>query len=94
MHLDHQPVCAGGGGCQRQRLHQVGMPGGMGRIHHHGQMRFHLDERNRRNIQRVAGVCLKRADAPLAEDDALVAPGHDIFGAHEQLLQGVGQAAL
>ena len=45
-------------------------------------------------IQRVAGVVVKGADAPLAENDLLVAVGHDVLGAHQQLLQCVGKAAL
>ena len=45
-------------------------------------------------VERVAGVIVERADAALAEDDLLVAAGHDVLGAHQQLLERVGQAAL
>ena len=45
-------------------------------------------------IQRVAGVVAIGADAPFTEDHLLIAVGHDIFCAHEQLLQRVGQTAL
>ena len=45
-------------------------------------------------VQGVAHTRLKSADAPLAEDDVLVALGHDVLGAHDQFFQGVGQAAL
>ena len=45
-------------------------------------------------VQRVAGVGLEGADAPLAEDHVAVAPGHDVLGAHQQLPQRVGQAPL
>ena len=45
-------------------------------------------------VQGVPGGGLKGADAPLAQDHVLVAPGHDILSTHQQLLQGVGQAPL
>ena len=45
-------------------------------------------------IQCVSGVVIKGADATFAEYDLLVAPGHDVFGAHQQLLECIGQAAL
>ena len=45
-------------------------------------------------VQGVAGIGLKGADTPLAEDDPVVAPGHDVLGAHEPLLNGGGQAPL
>ena len=41
---------------------------------------------------RIAG--LKGADAALAEDNVLVALGHDVLGAHHKLFQRVGQAAF
>ena len=33
----------------------------------------------------------KGADAALAEDDILVALGHDVLGAHHELLQRIGK---
>lgn len=45
-------------------------------------------------VQGIAGGSLKGTDAPLAEDHVLVAPGHDVLRAHQQLLDGVGQAPL
>ena len=49
-----------------------------------------MQHRHGRQVEGVAGVGLKGADAALAEDDLLVAAGHDVFGAHQQLLDGVG----
>ena len=57
-----------------------------------GQLRCSIGTAAR--SERVAGVVVKRADAALAEDDLLVAAGHDVFRAHQQLFDGVGQAAL
>ena len=45
-------------------------------------------------IKGVAHAGLKGADAALAEDDILVALGHDVLGAHHELFQRIGQAAL
>ncbi len=45
-------------------------------------------------VQGVAHTGLKGADAALAEDNVLVALGHDVLGAHHELFQRVGQAAL
>ena len=56
-----------------------------------GQLAQHGDGRQ---VQGVAGVGLKGADTPLAEDDVLVAAGHDVFGAHQPLLVGGGHAAF
>lgn len=53
-----------------------------------------LEHRNRGNIEGVSGVLLVGADAALAEDNVLVAAGHDVLGAHQELLHGVGEATL
>ena len=45
-------------------------------------------------IQRVAHTGLESADAALAQDDVLVALGHNVLGAHHELFQRVGKAAL
>ena len=45
-------------------------------------------------VQRVAHTGLEGADAALTEDDVLVALGHDVLGAHYELFQRVGKAAL
>ena len=57
-------------------------------------MRQLLEHGHGREVERVARVVVKRADAALAEDDLLVAAGHDVLGAHEQLLERAGQTAL
>ena len=53
-----------------------------------------MQHRNSRQIERISGVIVKRADAALAENDIAIAAGHDIFRAHQQLLERVGKAAL
>ena len=66
----------------------------MGGIHHHGQVAHPLHGRDGGHVQGVAGVGLKGADAPLAEDHVLVALGHDILRRHDPLLVAVGEAPL
>ena len=57
-------------------------------------MRQLVQHRDGCQIERVSGVIVKRADAALAENDIVVAAGHDIFRAHQQLLERVGKPAL
>ena len=59
-----------------------------------GQVAELFDRRDRREVEGVAGVGLEGADAPLAEDDVLVAARHDVFGAHQPFLDRGGKAAL
>ena len=58
------------------------------------QMREGFDSGNGGNIEGVSGVSLESSDSALAEDNIHVAARHDIFGAHQQLLQGVRKSAL
>src|SRR5207248_1294639 len=57
-------------------------------------MRELVNYGNRRDIERVAGVGLKGANAALAEDHVVVAARHDVFGREQQLFQGRRDAAL
>ena len=67
----------------------------MAGVHHHGQVGQVLQNGDGGQVQGVPGVGgFVGADAPLAEDDLLVAVGHDVLGAHEQLLDGASQTAL
>ena len=94
MDLHFQTVGTGGHRSDHHRLHEVGLAGGVAGVHDDGQMGLFVDDGHGGKVQRVAGVFFKRADAALAEDDLLVAAGHDVLGAHEQLLEGAGKAAL
>ena len=66
----------------------------MGRVHHHGKVALPLHRQHRRQVQGVAGVRLEGADAPLAQDHVGVPPRHDVFRAHQPLLDGGGQPPL
>ena len=66
----------------------------MAGVHHYGQVGELVEDGHGGQVQGVAGGRLEGADAPLTEDDVLVASGHNVLRAHQQLLDGVGQAAL
>ena len=53
-----------------------------------------VQHRHGGQIQGIAGGGLKSADAPLTQDDLLVALAHNVFCAHQQFLQSVGQSTL
>ena len=63
-------------------------------IDDNGQMRQFMEHRHGREIEGIARIIREGTDAAFAEDDALVAAGHDVFGGHEEFLQRVGEAAL
>ena len=94
MHLDDEAVRAAGRRGERHRLDEAGNAGRMARVNNDGQVRQLLEHGHGREVERVAGVIVERADAALAEDDLLIAAGHDVLGAHEQLLERAGEAAL
>ena len=92
--LDDQAVRAGADGCLGQGGHQRVNPSGMAGVHNNGKMAHLLHQRNRGDVQCIAGGCLKGADAALAEDDIGVPRSQDVFRAHEEFLQRVGEAPL
>ena len=94
VHLDHQAVGTGGHSGLGQLRHHPGVAAGVAGVHHHGQVGHFVQHHHAREVEGIAHAGLKGADAPLAEDDVLVAFGHDVLGAHHELLQGVRQAAL
>ena len=94
MNFDHDSVCTGGNGGCSHRGHQFGLAGGVTGVYHDGKMRQLMQRRYGGNIQGVSGVGFKGPDAPFAEDDIFVAFAHDVFCAHQQLLQRVCQTAL
>src|SRR5436190_18067931 len=57
-------------------------------------MRELLDERDRRNVQGVAGVSLKGLDAALADDDFVIAAGHQVLGRKQRLFNRRRRAAF
>ena len=92
--LDDEAV--GSDGCRRDGdgLHEMGVSGGMGRVDDDGQMCQAVEDRDHSEVKGVPHRGLEGADAPLAEDDIRVSGGHDVFGAHQEFLEGGGHAAL
>src|SRR4029077_13483210 len=58
------------------------------------KMRQLLDDGNSGDIERVAQVGLKRANATLAKDHVVVSAGKNVLGAEKKLLNRGGHAAL
>src|SRR5579863_2882388 len=50
-------------------------------------MRQLVNDRNRRNIHRVARVRFERSDPPLAQDHIVISPGHYVFRREQQFFQ-------
>ena len=94
VHLDHQAVGPGGYGGLGQFRNHPGVAAGVAGVHDDGQMGHLVEHDHTGQVQRVAHTGLEGTDAALAEDDVLVALGHDVLGAHHELFQRVGEAAL
>ena len=94
MGLDHQTVGTDGHCRLGQRGHHEGNACRVARVDDNGQMGHFFQHRNGGNVQRVAHARLKGTDAALAQNDVRVALCHDVLGAHDELLQRRGQAAL
>ena len=94
VHLDHQTIGTGSDRSFRQLRHHPCVAAGVAGVHHHRQVGHLVQHDHTGKVQRVAHTGLKGADAALAQDDVLVALGHDVLGAHHELFQRVGKAAL
>ena len=66
----------------------------MAGVHNNGQVGHLVQHHHTGKVEGVAHAGLKGADAALAEDDILVALSHDVLGAHHELFQRIGKAAL
>ena len=60
----------------------------------HGKVRQFLHERDRREVEQVARGWIEAAYPALTEDDLRVAFGQDVFGAHQEIGDRGGHAAL
>src|SRR5918994_822669 len=92
--LHNDPVGAGGGGRERQRLHQRALPGRVARVDHDRQVREPAQNRDRHQVEREAVARLVGSDAALAEHHLLVALLQHVLTRHEELLERRGQPAL
>ena len=92
VNLDHQGVRARGNGGPGHGAHFFANARGVAGIDQHRQMGEFFQHGNGRQIQGVAGIGFKGADAALAQNDPVVSLGHDVLGRHQPFLDGGGQA--
>ena len=94
MDFDHQAVGTGGDSGLGQLRHHPCVAAGVAGVYDDGQVGHLMKHDHAGEVEGVAHTGLKGADAALAENDVLVALGHDVLGAHDELLEGVGETAL
>ena len=87
-------ISAAGSCCHGHGGDKGGLAGCMAWINHNRKMRQLVEYRNCRKIQGVAGIGFKGADTPFAENDILIALAHNVFCAHQQLLEGIRKTPL
>ena len=73
---------------------QIRPPHPLARINNDRTMRLLLDDRNGGKVQRVAGVSLESADAPLAEHEIGVVVGQNVFARQQPFLDPHGSPRL
>ena len=94
MNFDHQAIRAGGDTGFGGRGNQVPFAGGVTGIADHRQMAQLLEHGDGVDIQCVARVAFKGADAALAQHHLVVAVAQHILGRHQPLLDRGHHAAL
>src|ERR1700757_311197 len=94
VNFDKQAIGAGSNGGARHRRNLVASSGAMGRIGDDREMRKFLDDRNSGDVQGVAEISFKGADAALTKNHVVISAGENVFGAEEKLLNSGGHAAL
>ena len=82
VHLDDEAVRAAGGSSQCHRAHEARNAGRVAGVDDDRQVRELLEHRHSRKVECVSRVVVVGANAALAEDDLLVAAGHDVLRAH------------
>ena len=94
MDFDEQAISADGDGGARKRKDFVALAGAVAGIDEDGQVAAFLDGGDNGKIEGVAGEIGKGAHAAFAEHDVVVAFAHDVFGGHEEFVEGGSHAAL
>ena len=94
MDLDFEAVGTGGNRRERHGGNVAGVARGVARVGHDRQVREVVEDGHGVEVKGVARAGLKGADAALAEDHVVIALAHDVFGGHEELIDGSGESAL
>src|SRR5487761_766503 len=88
MHLDDQPMRAGGHSRQGKGPHERPPAGRLRRVDDYRQVRQLSRQRDRVQVEREAGRGFEGTDAPLAQDHVAVALRQDILGGEQPFLDG------
>ena len=94
MHFDEQSIGTSGDRGARHRNHLVAQSGAVTRIGDDRQMRKPVHDRNRRQVEHVAGGGIEAPDAALAQNHVLVSFGENVFGAQEKVVDRRRHSAL
>src|SRR5262249_16332445 len=79
MNFDEQCIASRGNGGPGHGCNLVASSGAVGRISSHGQVREFLYDGNRRDVEGVACIGLKRPAPPLEKNQIVVPTRHDVF---------------
>ena len=94
MYLDQKHVGSGSHGRSRHGSNFVANSGAVRRVGSHGQVRQLMNDRDGRDVEGVASISLKCANATLTQNYIVVSAGHDVFGGEQQFFQRRGNATL
>ena len=94
MHLDEQPVGAGGDAGSRERGHELARARRVTRVDDDREPGEALQHRDRGDVEGEARRLLEGTDAALAERDLVVAAREDVCRRLDQLVDGRPEAAL
>src|SRR5215475_1973150 len=93
MDFDEQSVRPGRDGGAGHRRDLVAAAHRAARIDDDRQAREFFDHRDRRKVERVAGVSLERPDPALADDHLMIAAAHHVIRRHQRLFDRRRRAA-
>src|SRR5208337_2041223 len=94
MHFDDETIGSHGDGGAGHSRDQALLPGSVGRIGDHGQVREIAGESYGRQVDGVAHLGFESLNAALAENDLLVASRQQILGGEQPLFHRRGGASL
>jgi hypothetical protein len=92
--FDEEAIAADGNGGAGERENFVAFAGAVAGIDHDGEMAALFDSGDNGEVEGVAGKIGEGAHAAFAEDDVVVAFAHNVFGGHQEFIEGGGHAAF
>ena len=94
MYFYHQPVRTHGNCRHCQWFHQLGISYRMARVNYNRQMRQFFQNRDCGEIKCVLCSGFKCSDTTFPKYDIFVSASHDVFRAHQKLVNRIGKAAF